>query len=241
MAIKKQGKEKRMEELIHFFTKGEVVSTVLAVVIVILTSIIKIPIKKLAQKRALPAKVTRFIPLIPIILGGVLSALVTWVKSGTLGDEFYELWLCATGSSIALYSIYANFRDSGNVDFIDLLKQGIYTLLCNKLSGGKQAELKTLAETIADRLTLSKSGASGDFYAEMQELLKDYLDSEEIGEVSKQVESIWTELHGDTQHNEEVEKIACTATEKYEYEIRKSRTATQTFTKEQREEKQDET
>lgn len=91
-----------MEELVNFFTKGEVVSTVLAVVIVILTSIIKIPIKKLAQKRALPAKVTRFIPLIPIILGGVLSALVTWVKSGTLGDEFYELWLCATGSSIAL-------------------------------------------------------------------------------------------------------------------------------------------
>ena len=127
------------------------------------------------------------------------------------------------------------------MDFIDLLKQGIYTLLCNKLSGGKQTELKTLAETIADRLTLSKSGASGDFYAEMQELLKDYLGSEEIGEVSKQVESIWTELYGETQHSEEVEKIACTATEKYEYEIRKSRTATQTFTKEQREEKQDET
>ena len=75
----------------------------------------------------------------------------------------------------------------------------------------------------------------------MQELLKDYLGSEEIGEVSKQVESIWTELYGETQHNEEVEKIACTATEKYEYEIRKSRTATQTYTKEQTEEKQDET
>ena len=45
MAIKKQGR-KKMEELVNFFTKGEVVSTVLAVVIVILTSIIKIPIKK---------------------------------------------------------------------------------------------------------------------------------------------------------------------------------------------------
>ena len=39
-----------MEELIHFFTKGGVVSAVMAVVIVLLTAVIKQPIKLLHKR-----------------------------------------------------------------------------------------------------------------------------------------------------------------------------------------------
>ena len=110
-----------MEELIHFFTKGGVVSAVMAVVIVLLTAVIKQPIKLLAQKRVLPAKVTRFIPMIPIAMGAALTALVLWIKNGSVqfGDEYFELWMCSSGLSIALYSCYANFRDSGKLEFPD--------------------------------------------------------------------------------------------------------------------------
>ena len=45
-----------MEELIEFFSRGGVLSIVLAILIVILTALIKIPIKKMAERQALPAK-----------------------------------------------------------------------------------------------------------------------------------------------------------------------------------------
>ena len=68
----------------------------MAVVIVLLTAVIKQPIKLLAQKRVLPAKVTRFIPMIPIAMGAALTALVLWIKNGAVqfGDEYFELWMC---------------------------------------------------------------------------------------------------------------------------------------------------
>lgn len=230
-----------MEELIEFFSRGGVLSIVLAILIVILTALIKIPIKKMAERQALPAKVTRYIPFIPVVLGGIFSAFITWFKTGALGEQYYELWLCSTGASIALYSIFVNFRDSGKLEFSDLLKQGICTLLRQKLGNTKNSELKELTEKIDEWLIVSKSGGTGDFYAEMQELLKNYMDNEEIGDLIKQVEKVWTELYGESHYNEEVEKIACTATEKYEYEVRKSRTATQAYANGKTEENNDET
>ena len=225
-----------MEELIEFFSRGGVLSIVLAILIVILTALIKIPIKKMAERQALPAKVTRYIPFIPVVLGGIFSALITWFKTGALGEQYYELWLCSTGASIALYSIFVNFRDSGKLEFSDLLKQQDVSM-----NDAKNSELKELTEKIDEWLIVSKSGGTGDFYAEMQELLKNYMDNEEIGDLIKQVEKVWTELYGESHYNEEVEKIACTATEKYEYEVRKSRTATQAYANGKTEENNDET
>lgn len=225
-----------MEELIHFFTKGGVVSAVMAVVIVLLTAVIKQPIKLLAQKRVLPAKVTRFIPMIPIAMGAALTALVLWIKNGSVqfGDEYFELWMCSSGLSIALYSCYANFRDSGKLEFPDMLKQGIYECLGKKLNTKNRAKLKELTDSIANCFHLSQvDPVKNDFYATMQEILKEYLGREEISEFSKEVEGLWTGKYGRKDCLEEVETVACTATEKYEYEIRKRRSASQMRTEEQ--------
>lgn len=214
-----------MKEIAAFFAKGGVEGAVLALITVCLTALVKKPVKRYAEKRALPAKVTRFIPLIPFVLGGILSALAVWCKRGTFsfGDEFFELWLCASGASVALYSCYENFRDSGKVSFKDELKGAVFALLEEKLSGSDKAVLKELTQNITERCRRFFAEEK-DFCAELRDLLCGYLKDEEADEIAEKVSQIRTELYG-VCYSGEVEKVACTATETYEYEVHKTRSA----------------
>ena len=115
-----------------------------------------------------------------------------------------------------------------------MLKQGIYECLGKKLNTKNRAKLKELTDSIANCFHLSQvDPVKNDFYATMQEILKEYLGREEISEFSKEVEGLWTGKYGRKDCLEEVETVACTATEKYEYEIRKRRSASQMRTEEQ--------
>ncbi len=220
-----------MESIIKFLKSGGVEAFILSILVLFLTELIKIPIKKYARKRVIPEKITRFIPIIPFVLGGLLSMVVVSWEQGMidLNDEFFDLWLSASGLSIAFYSCYENFRDSGNVTFEDVFQTAVYGLLKEKLGKEPAATLKQLTETAVEIFRQEKNGQSSvDFYEEMQELLKNYLDTTEAGAIAKRVEKIWAELYGNNSYTEEVETVACTATEKYEYEVRKSHSVKKT-------------
>lgn len=214
-----------MENIIKFLKSGGVEALILSILVLFFTALIKIPIKKYAAKRVIPEKITRFIPIIPFVLGGLLSMTIVGWKQGTvaLNEEFFDLWLSSSGLSIAFYSCYENFRDSGNVKFEDVFQKAVYGLLKEKLGKETATTLKQLTEMAAEKFRQEKNGQSSiDFYEEMQKLLKNYVDTTEAGAIAKQVEEIWAELYGNSSYTEEVETVACTATEKYEYEVRKS-------------------
>lgn len=214
-----------MESVMKFLKSGGVEALILAIAVLLLTALIKIPIKKYAEKRVIPEKITRFIPIIPFLLGGLFSMVVGCWKRGVIefDDEFFNLWLSSAGLSIALYSCYENFRDSENISFEDIFETAVYELLKEKIGKEAATTLKQLTQMTAKKFRQKHNGQSSvDFYEEMQELLKNYLNSADSGTVAKRVEELWTEIYGDKSYKEEVETVACTATEKYEYEVRKS-------------------
>lgn len=213
-----------MEEISRMLGSTSAEAVLLAALTVVLTAVIKIPIKHYARKRPLSSKITQFIPLIPFVIGGILAVLVGYLKTGVteLNDRTIELWIGISGSSIAFYSCYENIRDSGRVAFADKLQDSIYRLLQEVFQKKGKAALKDLTLHIAESYYRAKGNRLNDFYAEMQELLKDDLQEAEIGKLSKQIECLWEELYG-ADIAKLSENFACTATEKYEYEVRKER------------------
>lgn len=69
-----------MESVMKFLKSGGVEALILAIAVLLFTALIKIPIKKYAEKRVIPEKITRFIPIIPFLLGGLFSMVVGYVK-----------------------------------------------------------------------------------------------------------------------------------------------------------------
>ncbi|MDE5721886.1 MAG: hypothetical protein K2I30_04000 [Clostridia bacterium] len=86
----------------------------IAALTVIFTGIVKIPIKRLAQKTENGKKFTKFITLIPIVSGFGITALVSFVltKDVKLGQEFFRQWLSAVSLSLAIYAFWEKFVPS---------------------------------------------------------------------------------------------------------------------------------
>ena len=96
------------EYIIELITTYGVEPILFAVVINILTSVIKLPIKKLAKKLSDSTKVTRFIVLLPILLG--FGAVCLYYELFMMGisftKEFLTLWITSTSLSLTFYAIY---------------------------------------------------------------------------------------------------------------------------------------
>lgn len=220
-----------MEGVLKFIGSGGAEGAIVAAIITVLTALIKIPVKKYAQKQPIPERITRFIPIIPFALGGILSLPVVWWQKGEIvfGESYFQLWLCSAGLSIALYSCYENIRDGGRVAFEDAFKATLFAFLKERLGSERTADVKELTERIADLCRRERNGLlKNGLCEEVRELLKDRTDGSEADEVAKRAEELWTELYGGGAYPEEVETVACTATKKYEYEVRKSRISSKT-------------
>ena len=86
----------------------------IAAIIVVFTGVVKIPIKRLAQKTESGKKITKFITLIPIVSGFGITALVSFVLTHEvkLGQAFIRQWLAAVSLSLAIYAFWEKFAPS---------------------------------------------------------------------------------------------------------------------------------
>ena len=103
-----------MDKLIDFLTSIGLQVPIMSLVIVILTGLIKIPIKHLADKTHSPKKITRFITLLPVVLGFGLTVLVMFLCNGIVNftDAFYNIWLSSVSLSLAVYAVWEKFVPS---------------------------------------------------------------------------------------------------------------------------------
>lgn len=86
----------------------------IAAIIVVFTGVVKIPIKRLAQKTESGKKITKFITLIPIVSGFGITALVSFAltREVKLGQAFVRQWLAAVSLSLAIYAFWEKFAPS---------------------------------------------------------------------------------------------------------------------------------
>lgn len=127
-----------MDKLIDFLMSAGLEVPVNALAILIITGLIKIPIKRLAAKAHRPSKITRFITLLPVILGFGLTVFFMFIESGRVcfSDGFYNAWLSSVSLSLAIYAVWEKFVPSEK----------------KILSEAEIKANKTVIEEIADKL-----------------------------------------------------------------------------------------
>ena len=125
-----------MDNLIDFVTSAGLEVPIIAIAIVILTGLIKMPIKRIANHAHYPKRITRFIILLPVVIGFGLTALFMFIDSGAVHftDGFYNRWLSAVSLSLAIYAVWEKFvppekkilsevEIKANQEFIEELKE----------------------------------------------------------------------------------------------------------------------
>lgn len=97
-----------MEQILDAITQYGLEAVLIALAINLLTWLIKLPIKKAAQRLEDSTKVTRFIVFLPVILGFALSALWThFFEGGFVFDHaFITLWVASSSLSLTFYAIF---------------------------------------------------------------------------------------------------------------------------------------
>lgn len=97
-----------MEQIFEMISNYGLEAVVIALIVNLLTGLIKIPIKVLTNKMKNGKKISRFIVFLPIILGFI----VTFYNAKFLQDnfsfnrEFSTQWLTASSLSLTFYAIY---------------------------------------------------------------------------------------------------------------------------------------
>jgi len=101
--------------ILEFITNYGFETTMMAIVINILTAVIKIPIKKLAKKMQDGTSITKYLTFLPIILGFCVVAgyrfLIT-KKNFSFDGNFISLWMSASSLSLAIYAVFEKFFPS---------------------------------------------------------------------------------------------------------------------------------
>lgn len=103
-----------MYKLIDLLTTVEFEIPIIAIATVLLTGVIKQPIKCFADRTKNPIKITRFITLLPVVLGFGLTVLFTFLYSGRVDftDAFFNRWLSSVSLSLAIYAFWEKFIPS---------------------------------------------------------------------------------------------------------------------------------
>ena len=83
----------------------------IAVFTVILTGVLKLPIKQIAAKMKNGQKLTKFITFMPIITGFVITVLIFFLRFGEIDfdEKFFTNWLSAVSLSLAIYAFWEKF------------------------------------------------------------------------------------------------------------------------------------
>lgn len=96
-----------MNEILELFKLYELEVILIAVLINVLTGIIKTPIKLIAKKSKCSKKITRFIVFLPIVLGFLLVFIYHHYINGYVNfdSEFFKKWITSTSLSLTFYAI----------------------------------------------------------------------------------------------------------------------------------------
>ena len=97
-----------MQQILEMVTFYGLEAVILAMIVCILTGILKMPIKALAMKLKDYTKVTRFIVFLPIALGFLMTfCYAYYCQGGFIFDKaFATLWLTSSSLSLTFYAIF---------------------------------------------------------------------------------------------------------------------------------------
>ncbi len=97
-----------MEEILRLITTYGLETVVIALMINVLTGIVKIPVKSWAHKLKDYTKITRFIVFLPIVLGFLLSYIYARFVKGSyrFNREFITLWMTSSSLSLTFYAVF---------------------------------------------------------------------------------------------------------------------------------------
>lgn len=97
-----------MEQIIDIINEYGLETVIIALLINLLTGLIKMPIKAWAKKFEDSTKITRFIVFMPVLFGlGLTFCYAKFVVGNYAFDkEFITLWLTASSLSLTFYAIF---------------------------------------------------------------------------------------------------------------------------------------
>jgi len=103
-----------MDKLIALLSDDGGITAIAALATVILTGIIKLPLKKLAGKFTCAKKITRFIVFLPLVTGFGMTTLINFLLTGQshFDAQFFMKWLSAVSLSLAIYAFWEKFVPS---------------------------------------------------------------------------------------------------------------------------------
>lgn len=103
-----------MEQILEFITQYGLGNVLCAVVVTMLTGIIKAPLKKIASKAEDSKKYTKYITFLPVILGFGVMTLYTYLTVGKIeyNQQFFVSWLSSVSVSLAIYAFWEKFIPS---------------------------------------------------------------------------------------------------------------------------------
>ena len=103
-----------MYKLIALLSDDGWITAIAALATVILTGIIKLPLKKLAEKFTCAKKITRFIVFLPLVTGFGMTTLINFLLTGQshFDAQFFMKWLSAVSLSLAIYAFWEKFVPS---------------------------------------------------------------------------------------------------------------------------------
>ena len=93
-----------MDIVIDLINKYGLKTVILALIINILTQVLKLPIKKITDDK----NITRFIVFMPIIIGFIVTYLFKLIiyKEVVFNQEFMNLYIRSTSLSLSFYAIF---------------------------------------------------------------------------------------------------------------------------------------
>ena len=95
------------EDIVSIISQYGLETIMIAVLINIATALIKMPIKYFANKTKHSARITRFIVILPLIIGFVITLcyMKFIVCNFSFGKEFVTLWLTSGSLSLTVYAV----------------------------------------------------------------------------------------------------------------------------------------
>ncbi len=103
-----------MSEVFEFINHYKLDMVLCAILVTLLTGLLKLPIKKLAGKMQNGKRITKYITFMPIILGFGITVLYTYLATGSIEFEqlFFTRWFSTVSLSLAIYAFWEKFVPS---------------------------------------------------------------------------------------------------------------------------------
>ena len=122
-----------MEQILEMITTYGLETVLIALLVNVLTGLVKMPIKSLANKLNDYTKVTRFIVFLPIGFGFLLSFLYARFMVGVFNFDraFITMWLTSSSLSLTFYAIFEKLFPSKKKALSDCEIKTSETILTN--------------------------------------------------------------------------------------------------------------